>query len=319
MNDPLHPDLNAYHIKKEAGQNTSEDAEDAEDTENTEETEEAKEVKAAVTELIKDNAKSAMKAARKVLKEANNHHVAPFNSEELEAPTVTDLDAMFFKGNLEKGATLRVLKLDPDPKHVVLGSFNKNGSIMCRPINYDITGAKIRKADGLDYPQTRGSTIKREDIEYCADWVNVLKNEQGEEELIFKKMSEKGWTSGWGYRDFHHMVYSKQWREQLDESKKHLRHGPEGGAYSPTEIFKRAKISGSDALNYANESFDRIAPIMFKFRAAHRDLGTVKEASEAEQMESANAYMVAMNQLLDHAVVGVAKVSEDSAIWKEQE
>ena len=58
---------------------------------------------------------------------------------------------------------------------------------------------------------------------------------------------------------------------------------------------------------------------MSKFQAAHRDLGTVKEASKAEQMESANAYMVAMNQLLDHAVVGVAKASEDSAIWKEQE
>ena len=241
MNDPLHPDLNTYYIKKGAGQNTSEDAEDAE---NTEETEEVKEVKAAATELIKNNAKSAMKAARKALKKANNCHVAPCNSEELEAPTVTDLNAMFFKDNLKKGATLRVLKLDPNLKHVVFELFNKNGSIMCRPINYNITRVKIHKADRLNYPQTCRSTIKREDIEYCADWVNVLKDEQGEEELIFKKMSEKGWTSGWRYRNFHHIVYLKQWREQLDESKKCLRHGPEGGAYSLTEIFKHAKISG---------------------------------------------------------------------------
>ena len=189
MNDPLHSDLNTYHIKKGARWNASEDAEDAE---NTEEIEEAKKVKAAVTELTKNNAKSAMKAARKVLKEANDHCVAPFNSEELEAPTATDLNAMFFKSNLEKGATLRVLKLDPDLKHVVLELFNKNGSIMYHPIDYNITGVKIYKADGLDYPLTCRSTIKHEDIEYCADWVNVLKNEQGEEELIFKKMSEKG-------------------------------------------------------------------------------------------------------------------------------
>ena len=318
-NDPLHPDLNAYHTKKGAGQNASEDAEDAEDAENTEETEEAKEVKAAATKLAKDNAKSAMKTARKALKEANDRRVAPFNPEELEAPTVTDLDTMFSKGNLEKGATLGVLKLDPDPKRVVLGSFNKNGSIMRRPIDYDITGAKIRKADRLDYPQTCRSTIKREDIEYCADWVNVLKDEQGEEELIFKKMSEKGWTSGWGYRDFHHMVYSKQWREQLDESKKRLRHGPEGGAYGPTEIFKRAKISGSDALDYANASYEKIAPIISRFQAAHRYLVEVTDSTEAEQIESANTYMVAMNQLLDHSVVGVGKASEDSASWKVQE
>ena len=166
MNDPLHPDLNTYHTKKGAGQNTSEDAENAE---NTKETEKAKKMKAAVTKLIKNNAKSAMKAIRKALKEVNSYHVASFNSEELEAPTVTDLNAIFFKSNLKERATLKVLKLNPDLKCVVLESFNKNESIMHHLINYNITGVKICKAEGLNYPQTCKSTIKYKDIEYCAD------------------------------------------------------------------------------------------------------------------------------------------------------
>lgn len=92
---------------------------------------------------------------------------APFDPDSLE-PTVSEMETIFSKGNLEKGATLGVLKLDPDPKRVVLGSFNKNGSIMRRPIDYDITGAKICKTGELNYPQTRGSTIKRGDIEYLS-------------------------------------------------------------------------------------------------------------------------------------------------------
>ena len=105
-----------------------------------------------MTKLVKNNVKSAMKTARKALKKVNNHCVASFNSEELEAPTVTDLNTMFFKNNLKKEATLRVLKLNPDLKCVILELFNKNGSIMCHSINYNITGVKICKADRLNYP-----------------------------------------------------------------------------------------------------------------------------------------------------------------------
>ncbi|KAI4125931.1 MAG: hypothetical protein LQ347_005176, partial [Umbilicaria vellea] len=104
------------------------------------------------------------------------------------------------------------------------------------------------------------------------------------------------------------MVFSKQWREQLDKSKKHIHFEPERDAYSLTEIFKRVKISGLEA---ANKFFEVTASSMTKFLAAHKDLKTVKKSSEAEQIEAANTYMIAMNQLLDHAVVKVAQMSED--------
>ncbi|KAA6406362.1 MAG: hypothetical protein FRX48_09173 [Lasallia pustulata] len=76
-----------------------------------------------------------------------------------------------------------------DDNPVVLGSFNKNGIIIRRPIEYDIAGLKIQRPPGSHYPQTHGYSIKREDMDYCGDWTNALAEEEGEEEMIFKKMS----------------------------------------------------------------------------------------------------------------------------------
>ena len=121
-NDPLSRDLPAYHTKKVIG---------------PDKTQEEKVAQKEANKVLKATAKKAAK----LVEERSN---APFDPASLQ-PTVSDMEAMFSKGDLEKGATLGILKLDPDPKRVVLGSSNKNGSIMRRPIDYDITGAKISK------------------------------------------------------------------------------------------------------------------------------------------------------------------------------
>ena len=66
-------------------------------------------------------------------------------------------------------------------------------------------------------------------------------------------------------------------------------------AYDLTEIFKQVKISESEALNFTNKLFEKIASIMSKFLAAYKDLKTVKKFSEAEQMKFTNIYMITMN------------------------
>ena len=52
---------------------------------------------------------------------------------------------MFFKENLKKEVTLKVLKLNSELKRVILKLFNKNELIMQHSIDYDIIRAKICK------------------------------------------------------------------------------------------------------------------------------------------------------------------------------
>ena len=116
------------------------------------------------------------------------------------------------------GTQQTILADDPEPRRIVIGSFNKLSAIMRRVSSYDRTGAEINELRKT----MRGASLKNTDVLYFRGLVEPIRF-WGEGKAIFNALAEHSKTRPWGFVTYEGMTANKYKGANTEKRTQHQR------------------------------------------------------------------------------------------------
>ncbi|MCJ1367491.1 hypothetical protein MMC16_006624 [Acarospora aff. strigata] len=221
-------------------------------------------------------------------------------------PTGLHAGVIFEFANLKKGIAVGEVAEDPDPKRMVVAGFNKQCSIMRRAVPFDITGTRI-DTTSTSYRDFRGATVKRPAIHYVANqgWETAQKAEE-EGQLIFAGLMAEGFTSGWGYTSYQHMVGHKYLKSALKEATKRQ----VTRNYDLVKAYRHTKLSDAEIKTQAASTNQKLSMLWTNAATAVGVVGKVDGRAKAKVV--GNNYLVALQKLHDGIGLEMATAMEEA-------
>jgi hypothetical protein len=181
-----------------------------------------------------------------------------------------------------KGAIMGVYAKDPEPRRLIIFTFNERGSILRRVLPEDLKGNHITIRGDDRYLDVRGTGVKRSDVIYFPQYASRAATDREERQMVYEALRHLGLTAGWGYEDDVHMRSHPTLRGHLADARERQLTGSYG-AFRP---FDRTLTSAAIMKEYVAETFETIKPFIDRLQHHHEHLASSTRRTEAQQAAS---------------------------------